>query len=165
MTPGAPSPGGYNPHTPGSNIDQTSSDWVTTDIMVRVKDTFLDGGVINQTGVIRSVTVSVMHLIWSDFVNLNVLWLSGSRSMWSLDLHIAHVVLTCPGLILDLAMDLACPCCVYKPIHWYILSWIIPCSFVVVKTSQFYFDSSLLKFFFHIGGVVLRFPERHGEGR
>lgn len=58
MTPGAPSPGGYNPHTPGSNIDQTSSDWVTTDILVRVKDTFLDGGVINQTGVIRSVTVS-----------------------------------------------------------------------------------------------------------
>uniref|UniRef100_A0AAR2KU47 Transcription elongation factor SPT5 n=1 Tax=Pygocentrus nattereri TaxID=42514 RepID=A0AAR2KU47_PYGNA len=57
MTPGAPSPGGYNPHTPGSNIDQTSSDWVTTDILVRVKDTFLDGGVINQTGVIRSVTV------------------------------------------------------------------------------------------------------------
>uniref|UniRef100_A0AAR2LH59 Transcription elongation factor SPT5 n=1 Tax=Pygocentrus nattereri TaxID=42514 RepID=A0AAR2LH59_PYGNA len=56
MTPGAPSPGGYNPHTPGSNIDQTSSDWVTTDILVRVKDTFLDGGVINQTGVIRSVT-------------------------------------------------------------------------------------------------------------
>lgn len=58
MTPGAPSPGGYNPHTPGSNIDQTSSDWVTTDILVRVKDTFLDAGVINQTGVIRSVTVS-----------------------------------------------------------------------------------------------------------
>lgn len=58
MTPGAPSPGGYNPHTPGSNIDQASSDWVTTDIMVRVKDTFLDGGVINQTGIIRSVTVS-----------------------------------------------------------------------------------------------------------
>lgn len=63
MTPGAPSPGGYNPHTPGSNIDQTSSDWVTTDILVRVKDTFLDGGVINQTGVIRSVTVSVFFLI------------------------------------------------------------------------------------------------------
>uniref|UniRef100_A0A8C7JLF1 Transcription elongation factor SPT5 n=1 Tax=Oncorhynchus kisutch TaxID=8019 RepID=A0A8C7JLF1_ONCKI len=58
MTPGAPSPGGYNPHTPGSNIDQTSCDWVTTDILVRVKDTFLDSQVVNQTGVIRSVTVS-----------------------------------------------------------------------------------------------------------
>lgn len=57
MTPGAPSPGGYNPHTPGSNIDQTSCDWVTTDILVRVKDTFMDGQVMNQTGVIRSVTV------------------------------------------------------------------------------------------------------------
>lgn len=73
MTPGAPSPGGYNPHTPGSNIDQASNDWVTTDIMVRVKDTFLDGAVINQSGVIRSVTVSVMHLILSDFVDLDVL--------------------------------------------------------------------------------------------
>ena len=58
MTPGAPSPGGYNPHTPGSNIDQTSCDWVTTDILVRVKDTFLDAAVVSQTGVIRSVTVS-----------------------------------------------------------------------------------------------------------
>lgn len=55
MTPGAPSPGGYNPHTPGSNIEQGSSDWVTTDILVRVKDSFMD--LMGQTGVIRSVTV------------------------------------------------------------------------------------------------------------
>uniref|UniRef100_A0A7N8XYC3 Transcription elongation factor SPT5 n=1 Tax=Mastacembelus armatus TaxID=205130 RepID=A0A7N8XYC3_9TELE len=54
MTPGAPSPGGYNPHTPGSNIEQGSSDWVTTDILVRVKDSFMD--LMGQTGVIRSVT-------------------------------------------------------------------------------------------------------------
>uniref|UniRef100_A0A7N8WYM5 Transcription elongation factor SPT5 n=1 Tax=Mastacembelus armatus TaxID=205130 RepID=A0A7N8WYM5_9TELE len=58
MTPGAPSPGGYNPHTPGSNIEQGSSDWVTTDILVRVKDSFMD--LMGQTGVIRSVTVKVI---------------------------------------------------------------------------------------------------------
>lgn len=56
MTPGAPSPGGYNPHTPGSNIEQGGSDWVTTDILVRVKDSFMD--LMGQTGVIRSVTVT-----------------------------------------------------------------------------------------------------------
>ncbi|MEQ2189384.1 Transcription elongation factor SPT5 [Goodea atripinnis] len=54
MTPGAPSPGGYNPHTPGSNIEQGSGDWVTTDILVRVKDSFMD--LMGQIGVIRSVT-------------------------------------------------------------------------------------------------------------
>lgn len=73
MTPGAPSPGGYNPHTPGSNIDQTSSDWVTTDILVRVKDTFLDGAVINQTGVIRSVTVSCVLDVCLFFLTVNLL--------------------------------------------------------------------------------------------
>ena len=59
MTPGAPSPGGYNPHTPGSNIEQGGSDWVTTDILVRVKDSFMD--LMGQIGVIRSVTVSSTH--------------------------------------------------------------------------------------------------------
>uniref|UniRef100_A0A8D0CRI9 Transcription elongation factor SPT5 n=1 Tax=Sander lucioperca TaxID=283035 RepID=A0A8D0CRI9_SANLU len=54
MTPGAPSPGGYNPHTPGSNIEQGGSDWVTPDILVRVKDSFMD--LMGQNGVIRSVT-------------------------------------------------------------------------------------------------------------
>lgn len=54
MTPGAPSPGGYNPHTPGSNIEQGGSDWVTTDILVRVKDSFMD--LMGQMGVIRSIT-------------------------------------------------------------------------------------------------------------
>uniref|UniRef100_A0A3P9NKA0 Transcription elongation factor SPT5 n=1 Tax=Poecilia reticulata TaxID=8081 RepID=A0A3P9NKA0_POERE len=54
MTPGAPSPGGYNPHTPGSNIEQGGGDWVTTDILVRVKDSFMD--LMGQVGVIRSVT-------------------------------------------------------------------------------------------------------------
>lgn len=60
MTPGAPSPGGYNPHTPGSGIEQNSSDWVTTDIQVKVRDTYLDTQIVGQTGVIRSVTVSVV---------------------------------------------------------------------------------------------------------
>ncbi|XP_015676506.1 transcription elongation factor SPT5, partial [Protobothrops mucrosquamatus] len=55
MTPGAPSPGGYNPHTPGSGIEQSSSDWVTTDIEVKVHDTYLDSHVVGKTGVIRSV--------------------------------------------------------------------------------------------------------------
>uniref|UniRef100_A0A8C7J0G1 Transcription elongation factor SPT5 n=1 Tax=Oncorhynchus kisutch TaxID=8019 RepID=A0A8C7J0G1_ONCKI len=66
MTPGAPSPGGYNPHTPGSNIDQTSCDWVTTDILVRVKDTFLDSQVVNQTGIIRSVTGGMCSVFLQD---------------------------------------------------------------------------------------------------
>ncbi|CAB1348655.1 unnamed protein product [Coregonus sp. 'balchen'] len=60
----APSPVGYqNTHSPASYHPtpspmayQTSCDWVTTDILVRVKDTFLDSQVVNQTGVIRSVT-------------------------------------------------------------------------------------------------------------
>uniref|UniRef100_A0A8B9NCB1 Transcription elongation factor SPT5 n=1 Tax=Accipiter nisus TaxID=211598 RepID=A0A8B9NCB1_9AVES len=54
MTPGAPSPGGYNPHTPGSGIEQNSSDWVTTDIQVKVRDTYLDSQAVGQTGVIRT---------------------------------------------------------------------------------------------------------------
>lgn len=63
MTPGAPSPGGYNPHTPGSGIEQNSSDWVTTDIQVKVRDTYLDTQVVGQTGVIRSVTVSGAQVV------------------------------------------------------------------------------------------------------
>lgn len=71
MTPGAPSPGGYNPHTPGSNIEQGSSDWVTTDILVRIKDSFMD--LMGQTGVIRSVTVNtVTWLIIETWWNINL---------------------------------------------------------------------------------------------
>lgn len=92
MTPGAPSPGGYNPHTPGSNIDQASNDWVTTDIMVRVKDTFLDVGVINQTGIIRSVTVSkVLNLVHFDFYQILLAtryFMTASRNM---QIHNPHV--------------------------------------------------------------------------
>ncbi|XP_058684311.1 transcription elongation factor SPT5-like, partial [Poecile atricapillus] len=58
MTPGAPSPGGYNPHTPGSGIEPSAGDWVTTDIQVKVRDSYLDSAAVGQTGVIRSVTDS-----------------------------------------------------------------------------------------------------------
>uniref|UniRef100_A0A5F8G394 Transcription elongation factor SPT5 n=1 Tax=Monodelphis domestica TaxID=13616 RepID=A0A5F8G394_MONDO len=66
MTPGAPSPGGYNPHTPGSGIEQNSSDWVTTDIQVKVRDTYLDSQVVGQTGVIRSVTGGMCSVYLKD---------------------------------------------------------------------------------------------------
>uniref|UniRef100_A0A8C7YAQ8 Transcription elongation factor SPT5 n=1 Tax=Oryzias sinensis TaxID=183150 RepID=A0A8C7YAQ8_9TELE len=64
MTPGAPSPGGYNPHTPGSNIEQGSSDWVTTDILVRVKDSFMD--LMGQMGVIRSVSGAMCSVFMQE---------------------------------------------------------------------------------------------------
>lgn len=66
MTPGAPSPGGYNPHTPGSGIEQSSSDWVTTDIQVKVRDTYLDSQAVGQTGVIRSVTGGMCSVYLKD---------------------------------------------------------------------------------------------------
>ncbi|NP_001404239.1 transcription elongation factor SPT5 isoform c [Mus musculus] len=66
MTPGAPSPGGYNPHTPGSGIEQNSSDWVTTDIQVKVRDTYLDTQIVGQTGVIRSVTGGMCSVYLKD---------------------------------------------------------------------------------------------------
>lgn len=78
MTPGAPSPGGYNPHTPGSGIEQNSSDWVTTDIQVKVRDTYLDTQVVGQTGVIRSVTVSGAQVGgWASILSFGIpsLWL------------------------------------------------------------------------------------------
>uniref|UniRef100_A0A670JFA7 Transcription elongation factor SPT5 n=1 Tax=Podarcis muralis TaxID=64176 RepID=A0A670JFA7_PODMU len=66
MTPGVPSPGAYNPHTPGSGIEQSSSDWVTTDIQVKVRDTYLDSQVVGQTGVIRSVTGGMCSVYLKD---------------------------------------------------------------------------------------------------
>ncbi|EMP23814.1 Transcription elongation factor SPT5 [Chelonia mydas] len=66
MTPGAPSPGGYNPHTPGSGIEQNSSDWVTTDIQVKIRDTYVDSQVVGQTGVIRSVTGGMCSVYLKD---------------------------------------------------------------------------------------------------
>ncbi|XP_074666249.1 transcription elongation factor SPT5-like isoform X1 [Strix aluco] len=65
-TPGAPSPGGDNPHTPGSGIVQSSSDWVTTDIQVKVRDTYRDSRVVGQTGVIRSVMDGICFVYLKD---------------------------------------------------------------------------------------------------
>lgn len=79
MTPGAPSPGGYNPHTPGSNIEQGGSDWVTTDILVRVKDSFMD--LMGQTGVIRSITVTNQYLDGAAVCE-NGQRLQGTRFLW-----------------------------------------------------------------------------------
>ncbi|KFO58669.1 Transcription elongation factor SPT5, partial [Corvus brachyrhynchos] len=66
MTPGAPSPGGYNPHTPGSGIEPSAGDWVTTDIQVRVRDSYLDSAAVGQTGVIRSVTGGMCSVYLKD---------------------------------------------------------------------------------------------------
>ncbi|CAM9321475.1 unnamed protein product [Lampetra planeri] len=61
----APSPVGYQKHPLPSQLPpdapprwrtRAGSDWVTTDILVRVKDSFMD--LMGQTGVIRSVTES-----------------------------------------------------------------------------------------------------------
>ncbi|XP_074708753.1 transcription elongation factor SPT5-like [Strix uralensis] len=65
-TPGAPSLGGYNPHTPGSGIEQSSSDWVTTNIQVKVCDTYPDSQVAGQTGVIHSVMDRMCILYLKD---------------------------------------------------------------------------------------------------
>uniref|UniRef100_A0A674NCB5 Spt5 KOW domain-containing protein n=1 Tax=Takifugu rubripes TaxID=31033 RepID=A0A674NCB5_TAKRU len=54
MTPGAPSPGGNELEEMIKITKQGSSDWVTTNILFRVKDSFMH--LTGQTGVIRSVT-------------------------------------------------------------------------------------------------------------
>lgn len=66
MTPGAPSPGAYNPHTPGSSIEQSTSEWVTTDIQVKVRDTYVDNQAVGQCGVIRSVTGGLCSVFLQD---------------------------------------------------------------------------------------------------
>jgi transcription elongation factor SPT5 len=38
------------------------TDWVTTDIEVRIRETHDDETLINKTGVIRNMSVSVSHL-------------------------------------------------------------------------------------------------------
>ncbi|XP_074786767.1 transcription elongation factor SPT5-like [Athene noctua] len=43
----------YNRHTPGSGTEQSSSDWVTTNIYVKVRDTYPNSQVVGQIGVIR----------------------------------------------------------------------------------------------------------------
>ncbi|XP_026723220.1 transcription elongation factor SPT5-like isoform X2 [Athene cunicularia] len=55
MMPGASSPGDKDPHTPSSGTEQSSRDWVTTDIEVKVRDTYPDSQAVGQIGVIHSI--------------------------------------------------------------------------------------------------------------
>lgn len=53
----------YNPHTPGSGIDMggsglMGSEWCTTDIEIRIRDTHPDFGLAGQNGIIRGISVS-----------------------------------------------------------------------------------------------------------
>ncbi|XP_074789483.1 transcription elongation factor SPT5-like isoform X2 [Athene noctua] len=66
MTPTAPPLRRYNPHTPGSGTEQSSSDWVTTDIEVKVRDTYPDSQAVGQIGVIRSVTGGMCAIYLRD---------------------------------------------------------------------------------------------------
>lgn len=59
MTPGAP----FTPQTPGTAMDHSNADWHTIDIEVRIRETHDDNNLIHQTGVIRSVTVSIGLLL------------------------------------------------------------------------------------------------------
>ncbi|XP_076450911.1 transcription elongation factor SPT5-like isoform X2 [Babylonia areolata] len=52
MTPGAP----FTPQTPGTAMDHSMSDWYTTDIIVRIKETHDNTDLILETGVIRSIS-------------------------------------------------------------------------------------------------------------
>ncbi|XP_074789587.1 transcription elongation factor SPT5-like isoform X2 [Athene noctua] len=66
MTPGSPSPGDNSPHIPSSGIKQSSSDWVTTDIEVKIRDTYPDSQAVGQIGVIRSVTGGMCSVCLKD---------------------------------------------------------------------------------------------------
>ncbi|XP_074751204.1 transcription elongation factor SPT5-like isoform X3 [Athene noctua] len=66
MTPGSPSRGDNSPHIPSSGIEQSSSDWVTTDIEVKVRDTYPDSQAVGQIGVIRSVTGGMCSVCLKD---------------------------------------------------------------------------------------------------
>ena len=58
MTPGAP----YTPQTPGAmsgGIEAGSGDWLTQDIMVKIRDSHDDTRLIHQVGCVRFVSVSI----------------------------------------------------------------------------------------------------------
>lgn len=53
----------YNPQTPGSSVDiggsgLLGSEWCTTDIEIRIRDSHPDLGLSGQTGIIRGISVS-----------------------------------------------------------------------------------------------------------
>ncbi|XP_005096032.1 transcription elongation factor SPT5 [Aplysia californica] len=64
MTPGAP----FTPQTPGTAMDQGLTDWHTTDIVVKVKETHNDARLICQMGVIKDISggMCVVYLMDED---------------------------------------------------------------------------------------------------
>lgn len=62
MTPGAP----FTPQTPGTAMDTGISDWHTTDIVVKVKETHNDERLILQTGVIRNISGGMCVVYLTD---------------------------------------------------------------------------------------------------
>lgn len=60
----------YNPQTPGAGLDAgpgsgmiMGSEWHTTDIEVRIRDSHQDPALAGQQGVIRGISVSRVSLI------------------------------------------------------------------------------------------------------
>lgn len=81
-----PSPLGYSPmtpggapFTPGTGMDQSMADWHTTEIEVKIKETHDDHKLIHQTGIIRSVTVSITNkrdcILYPAIVNCSYMYL------------------------------------------------------------------------------------------
>lgn len=81
-----PSPLGYSPmtpggapFTPGTGMDQSMADWHTTEIEVKIKETHDDHKLIHQTGIIRSVTVSITNkrdcILYPTIVNCSYKYL------------------------------------------------------------------------------------------
>nr|XP_006824005.1 PREDICTED: transcription elongation factor SPT5 isoform X2 [Saccoglossus kowalevskii] len=66
MTPGAPSPGGFNPLTPGASLDSGSSEWQTIHIEVKVKATHEDSALIYKIGVIRGISGGMCSVFIPD---------------------------------------------------------------------------------------------------
>lgn len=62
MTPGAP----YTPQTPGAGLEQSASDWITTEIEVRIRESHGDDDFVNQAGVIRNISGGMCTLFIPD---------------------------------------------------------------------------------------------------
>lgn len=59
----------YNPSTPGSGLDPINtgiggSDWHTTDIEVRIRDSHDDPALAGQTAIIRGISVSNFFFLY-----------------------------------------------------------------------------------------------------
>ncbi|XP_077978109.1 transcription elongation factor SPT5-like [Glandiceps talaboti] len=66
MTPGAPSPSGFNPLTPGGGLDPSTTEWQTVDIEVKIKETHDDPVLIFKTGVIRGISGAMCSVFIQD---------------------------------------------------------------------------------------------------